>query len=66
MATCAVKGGCPSDYVALSISLLSIIMLLAKATAPYLIHKIPRPKGSSFWLAAIQVFASLNLLLSIV
>ncbi|KAL0372322.1 UNVERIFIED_CONTAM: Regulator of G-protein signaling 1 [Sesamum calycinum] len=86
MATCAVKGGCPSDYVALSISLLSIIIralgallfsvdskwaqqfyrLLAKATAPYLIHKIPRPKGSSFWLAAIQVFASLNLLLSIV
>ncbi|KAI3452634.1 hypothetical protein Pfo_009298 [Paulownia fortunei] len=66
MVTCAAKGGCPSDYVAISISLLSIILLLAKAVAPYLIHKIPRPKGSSFWLVAIQVFASFNLLLSIV
>lgn len=33
---------------------------------PYLIHKIPRPKGSGFWLVVIQVFASFNLLLSIV
>lgn len=40
--------------------------LLAKAVAPYLIHKIARPKGSGFWLVAIQVIASFNLLLSIV
>ncbi|PHU03188.1 Regulator of G-protein signaling 1 [Capsicum chinense] len=66
MAACASIGGCPSDYVAFSTALLSMILLLLKATLPYIIHKIPRPKGSSFWLVAIQVFASLNLLLSIV
>ncbi|KAL6566543.1 G-protein signaling regulator protein [Orobanche gracilis] len=66
MATCAVKGGCPSDYVAISISILSFILLLAMATAPYLVHKIPRPKGRGFWLIVIQVFASFNLLLSTV
>ncbi|CAL5398551.1 unnamed protein product [Camellia sinensis] len=46
MASCAVKGGCPTDYIAVSVSLLSIIF--------------------SFWLPMIQVFASFNLLLSIV
>ncbi|XP_055810430.1 regulator of G-protein signaling 1 [Solanum dulcamara] len=66
MATCASKGGCPSDYVAFSAALVSMILLLLKATLPYMIHKIPRSKGSSFWLVAIQVIASLNLLLSIV
>lgn len=33
---------------------------------PYLVHKIPRSNGSGFWLVAIQVIASFNLLLSIV
>ncbi|PIN26393.1 hypothetical protein CDL12_00852 [Handroanthus impetiginosus] len=40
--------------------------LLVKAVTPYIIHKIPRPKGSIFLLVAIQVFASFNLLLSFV
>ncbi|KAL8550674.1 hypothetical protein ACS0TY_009185 [Phlomoides rotata] len=66
MASCAVRGGCPSDYAAISIAILSIILLVAKVGTPYLIHKIPRPKGSGFWLVAIQVLASFNLLLSIV
>ncbi|XP_057496251.1 regulator of G-protein signaling 1-like isoform X1 [Actinidia eriantha] len=66
MASCAVDGGCPTDYIAVSISLLAIILLLTRSTWPFLIHKVPRPKGSSFWLPAIQVFASFNLLLSIV
>ncbi|KAL6543613.1 G-protein signaling regulator protein [Orobanche gracilis] len=66
MATCDIKGGCPSDYMAISISILSFILLLAMAFAPYLIHKIPRPKGRGFWLIVIQVFASFNLLLSTV
>ncbi|KAH6821470.1 REGULATOR OF G-PROTEIN SIGNALING 1 [Perilla frutescens var. hirtella] len=66
MAICAVRGGCPSDYVAVSIAIFSVVLLLVKAAVPYLIHKIPRPKGSGFWLVAIQVFASFNLLLSIV
>ncbi|KAJ8569668.1 hypothetical protein K7X08_006245 [Anisodus acutangulus] len=66
MAACASKGGCPSDYVALSTALVSMILLLLKATLPYMIHKIPWPKGSSFWLVAVQVIASLNLVLSIV
>ena len=46
--------------------LLPCCRLLAKAGVPYLIHKIPRPKGSGFWLVAMQVIASFNLLLSIV
>ncbi|CAK9172370.1 unnamed protein product [Ilex paraguariensis] len=66
MTSCAVEGGCPSDYIALSISLLSFILLLVRSTSPFLIRKVPRPKGSSFWIPAIQVFASFNLLLSIV
>ncbi|XP_073032854.1 regulator of G-protein signaling 1-like isoform X2 [Primulina eburnea] len=66
MASCAAKGGCPSDYVAIAISFISILLLLAKAAAPYLIHRIPRPKGSGFWLVVVQVFASFSLLLALV
>ncbi|KAL6983812.1 G-protein signaling regulator protein [Sarracenia purpurea var. burkii] len=66
MAGCAVEGGCATDYIAISIALISIILLFTRSTLPFLIHKVPRPKGSSFWLPAIQVFASFNLLLSIV
>lgn len=66
MSSCAVDGGCPSDYIAVSFSLLSVILLIARSTIPCLIHKVPRPKRSSFWLPAVQVFASFNLLLSIV
>uniref|UniRef100_A0A3Q7GHR0 Uncharacterized protein n=1 Tax=Solanum lycopersicum TaxID=4081 RepID=A0A3Q7GHR0_SOLLC len=54
-------------YLSVGIDHLSFLCrLLLKATLPYMIHKIPRSKGSSFWLVAIQVIASLNLLLSIV
>ncbi|KAG6396455.1 hypothetical protein SASPL_142605 [Salvia splendens] len=66
MAICAVRGGCPSDYVAVSVAILSVILLLVKAGVPYIIHKIPRPKGSGFWLVAMQIVASFNLLLSVV
>ncbi|KAL3636431.1 G-protein signaling regulator protein [Castilleja foliolosa] len=66
MATCAVKGGCPSDYVAISISILSIILLLSKAVKPYIVHNVPRPQGRSLWLIALQIFASFNLILSTV
>ncbi|KAM7484139.1 hypothetical protein LguiA_000148 [Lonicera macranthoides] len=66
MGSCAVEGGCPTDYIALSLSLLSFLLLLARSTLPYLIHKVPCPQGSSFWVPAIQVFASFNLLSSIV
>lgn len=64
--SCAEEGGCPSDYTALSLSLVSFISLLARSALPFLIHKLPRPKGSSFWLPAIQLLASFNLLLSLV
>ncbi|KAI3817496.1 hypothetical protein L1987_11288 [Smallanthus sonchifolius] len=66
MAGCDVIGGCPSDYVAVSVAILSFILLLLRPTLPFLIHKVPRPKGSSFWLPAIQIMASFNLLLSLV
>ncbi|KAI3696466.1 hypothetical protein L1987_79482 [Smallanthus sonchifolius] len=65
MSGCDVIGGCPSDYVALSVAILSFLLLLLRSTLPFLIHKIPRPEGSSFWLPTIQTMASFNLLLSL-
>ncbi|XP_043704882.1 regulator of G-protein signaling 1-like [Telopea speciosissima] len=66
MADCAVDGGCPSDYIAIAISVLALIMLLTRSILPLLVHKVPRTKGSGFWLLIIQIFASFNLVLSIV
>ncbi|GLU06140.1 hypothetical protein SLE2022_231960 [Rubroshorea leprosula] len=66
MASCAVEGGCPSDYIAVAIAILSFILLIARSILPCVLHKIPRTKGSGFWIPVIQVFASFNLLLSIV
>ncbi|XP_020411121.1 regulator of G-protein signaling 1 isoform X2 [Prunus persica] len=40
--------------------------LLSRLILPFAIHKIPLPKRSSFWIPVIQIFASFNLLLSIV
>lgn len=40
--------------------------LLLWSIFPFLVHKVPRTKGSGFWLPVIQVVASFNLLLSIV
>ncbi|KAI7757559.1 hypothetical protein M8C21_005560 [Ambrosia artemisiifolia] len=65
MTGCDVIGGCPSDYVALSVAILSFILLVLRSTLPFIIHKVPRPKGSSFWLPTIQIMASFNLLLSL-
>ncbi|KAM0062423.1 putative RGS domain-containing protein [Helianthus debilis subsp. tardiflorus] len=65
MTGCDVIGGCPSDYVALSVAILSFLLLLLRSTLPFLIHKVPRPKGSSFWIPTIQIVASFNLLLSL-
>ncbi|KAK6252410.1 hypothetical protein QUC31_014130 [Theobroma cacao] len=68
MATCAVHGGCPSDYVAVSIAIFCVILLIVKSTLPFLIHKdkVPSGKGSAFWIPVIQVIASFTFLLSIV
>ncbi|KAL6294361.1 hypothetical protein ACE6H2_002503 [Prunus campanulata] len=66
MGSCAVDGGCASDYVAIAISAVCFILLLSRLILPFAIHKIPIPKRSSFWIPAIQIFASFNLLLSIV
>lgn len=62
---CAVKGGCPTDYIALAIASLFFILLLARFILPFVVHKGPRTKGSGFWIPVIQVFASFNLLLSL-
>ena len=40
--------------------------LLSRLIIPFVVHKIPRSKGSGFWIPTIQVFASFNLILSIV
>ncbi|KAJ7957647.1 regulator of G-protein signaling 1 [Quillaja saponaria] len=66
MVSCAVEGGCPSDYIAVAISILSLILLLTRSIFPFLVHKVARTKGSGFWIPLIQVSASFNLLLSIV
>lgn len=59
------EGGCVTDYVAIVISILSMIMLLSRLILPFLVHEVPRTKNSGFWIPVIQVFASFNLLLSI-
>ncbi|XP_059445310.1 regulator of G-protein signaling 1 [Corylus avellana] len=66
MASCAVKGGCVTDYIAIAISILSMILLLSRLILPFLVHEVPRTKNSGFWIPVIQVFASFNLVLSIV
>ncbi|XP_057430877.1 regulator of G-protein signaling 1 [Lotus japonicus] len=66
MARCAVEGGCPTDYVAVALSIVSFIVLLLWAIFPFLIHNVPRTKGSGFWIPVIQVVASFILLLSLV
>lgn len=63
---CAVKGGCPTDYIAIASASLFFILLLARLILPFVVHKVPRIKGSGFWILVIQVFASFNLLLSLV
>ncbi|KAJ9169417.1 hypothetical protein P3X46_017619 [Hevea brasiliensis] len=66
MASCAVEGGCATDYIAISIAILSMILLLSRSIFPFLVHKVPRINGSGFWIPLIQIFGSFNLLLSIV
>ncbi|XP_050206831.1 regulator of G-protein signaling 1 [Mercurialis annua] len=64
--SCAVQGGCPSDYIAISIAIISIILLLSWSIYPFLAHKVPRINGSGFWIPLLQIVGSINLLLSIV
>ncbi|KAM4109635.1 hypothetical protein ACB094_03G134100 [Castanea mollissima] len=66
METCAQEGGCVTDYIAIAISILSMIVLLSRLLVPFLVHKVPRTKNSGFWIPIIHVFASFNLLLSTV
>ncbi|KAK9191745.1 hypothetical protein WN943_020360 [Citrus x changshan-huyou] len=47
---CAVKGGCPTDYIALAIASLFFILLLARFILPFVVHKVPRTKSSGFWI----------------
>ncbi|KAK2636656.1 hypothetical protein Ddye_031448 [Dipteronia dyeriana] len=65
-AGCAVAGGCPTDYLAISFAILFFILLLSKFILPFVVHKVPNTKGSGFWIPVIQIFASFNLLLSLV
>ncbi|BAB01073.1 unnamed protein product [Arabidopsis thaliana] len=62
---CALHGGCPSDYVAVAISVICFFVLLSRSVLPCLIHKAPRTNSSSFWIPVIQVISSFNLLFSI-
>lgn len=66
MGGCAVDGGCPSDYVAISISAVSLFLLLARLAFPFLFYKLSIPKGSAFWIPATQILASFDLLASVV
>lgn len=53
-------------YYAYAIGWPLFFRLLLWSIFPFLVHKVPRTKGSGFWLPVIQVVASFNLLLSIV
>ncbi|KAL9332754.1 hypothetical protein ACSQ67_002364 [Phaseolus vulgaris] len=66
MPSCAVKGGCPTDYIAISLSIISFTVLLLWSIFPFIVHKVPRSKGSGFWIPVIQVVASFILLVSLV
>ncbi|WVZ09025.1 hypothetical protein V8G54_022371 [Vigna mungo] len=66
MPSCAVKGGCPTDYIAIALSILSFTVLVLWCIVPFIVHKVPRTKGSGFWIPVIQVVASFFLLLSLV
>ncbi|XP_068667235.1 regulator of G-protein signaling 1 isoform X2 [Aristolochia californica] len=66
MGRCAPEGGCPSDYLAVAVAILSVFVLLARAIFPFLVYKVPRANVSGFWLLIVQVIASINLLLSLV
>ncbi|KAM7269037.1 hypothetical protein ACFE04_024534 [Oxalis oulophora] len=64
MGKCSNEGGCPSDYLAIVIASLSMLLLLSRLVILSCFHKVPRNKDSSFWIPIIQVFASFNFLLS--
>ncbi|CAN1838534.1 Regulator of G-protein signaling 1 [Linum perenne] len=64
--SCAIRGGCPTDYIGIAIAILSMLLLLSKSVIPCLVHSVPRTNGSGFWFPVIQVFGSFNLLLSLV
>ncbi|CAN0929305.1 Regulator of G-protein signaling 1 [Linum grandiflorum] len=64
--SCAIQGGCPTDYIAIAIAILSLMLLLSKSVVPCLVHSVPRTNGSGFWFPVIQLFGSFNLLLSLV
>ncbi|PKI77070.1 hypothetical protein CRG98_002573, partial [Punica granatum] len=66
MAGCAIEGGCPSDYVAVAISVLSLLLLLSRSILPFVVHKVSPKKGSAFWIPMIQVLAGTNLVSSLV
>ncbi|KAJ8438577.1 hypothetical protein Cgig2_024666 [Carnegiea gigantea] len=66
MGGCAADGGCPSDFVAISISAVSLFLLLARLAFPFLFYKLSIPKGSAFWIPATQILASFGLLASVV
>ncbi|KAM5568050.1 regulator of G-protein signaling 1 [Rosa sericea] len=66
MASCAVHGGCVSDYIAVTVSAICFILLVSRLILPFVVHKLPCAKRSGFWIPVIQVFASFNLVLSIV
>ncbi|KAG9446334.1 hypothetical protein H6P81_012462 [Aristolochia fimbriata] len=66
MGRCAPEGGCPSDYVAVIVAILSVVVLLARAILPFMVYKVPRAYCSGFWLLIVQVIASVNFLLSLV
>ncbi|OAY86029.1 Regulator of G-protein signaling 1, partial [Ananas comosus] len=66
MAHCAITGACPSDYVAVAISLLSLILLIVRALLPFISKKGPKVKISGVWLMIAQIVGSISLILSLV
>lgn len=57
---------CDICFLIYVIGWLLTFRLLLWSIFPFVVHKVPRTKGSGFWLPVIQVVASFLLLLSIV
>jgi len=53
-------------YDAFAVGWLLFFRLVLWCIVPFIVHKVPRTKGSGFWIPVIQIVASFFLLLSLV
>ncbi|CAA6659632.1 unnamed protein product [Spirodela intermedia] len=66
MASCAIHGGCPSDYAVVGFAAASFVLLCIRASYPFLYCKGPRTRTNDLWIVVVQIFGSFNLVLGFV